>query len=397
MISIITFVILSVSIATVYAQNQYQIPAWVKGIAGFWAEGKISDAEFGQGLAFLIDNELIKVPKIQELQNKITQLENENRDLQSKLGGYTQPEYYSDNSSKFFLTVSTDKSHYNEGDAIRISGKVSTIVIGTPVTLQISADGSLVDITQASVSRDGSYSYVVMAEGPLWIKGNYIVRASYGAESTSETKFSYSPKQLTSSYSSQNCSGIAKCVSETVTQIVDGDTIYTESYKIRLSLTNTPERDESGFAASTAFTSKMCPVGSSILIDQDDKQLYDNYGRLLANVYCEGESLNSALLYNGYANILTQYCSTSEFSSERWAQDFGCGSSSKSTSTQTTKSNTPQSPSSTGNCDSSYPDFCIPSPPPDLDCKDIPQKRFTVLQPDPHRFDGDNDGIGCES
>lgn len=384
------------SVATVYAQNQYQIPAWVKGIAGFWAEGKISDAEFGQGLAFLIDNEIIDVPKIQELQNKITQLENENRDLQSKLGGYTQSKYYSDNSSKFFLTVSTDKSYYNEGDAIRISGKVSTIVIGTPVTLQIFADGSLVDITQASVYQDGSYSYVVIAEGPLWIKGNYIVSASY-VESTAETNFSYSPKQLTSSYSSQNCSGIAKCVSETVTQIIDGDTIYTESYKIRLSLTNTPERVESGFAASTAFTSRMCPVGSSILIDQDDKQPYDNYGRLLANVYCGGESLNSALLYNGYANILTQYCSTSEFSSERWAQDFGCGSSSKSTSSQTTKSSASQSQSSTGNCDPSYPDFCIPSPPPDLDCKDIPQKRFTVLQPDPHRFDGDYDGIGCES
>ena len=396
-LAISILVILSVSITTVYAQNQYQIPSWVKGIAGFWAEGKISDAEFGQGLAFLIDNELIKIPKIQELQNKITQLENENRDLQSKLDGSTQSEHYSDQPSKFFLTVSTDKSYYNEGDAIRISGKVSAIVIGTPVTLEILANGSLVDITQASVSRDGSYSYGVIAEGPLWIKGNYIVRASYGAESTSETNFSYSSKQSTPSYSSQNCSGIAKCVSETVTQIVDGDTIYTTSYKIRLSLTNTPERDESGFATSTAFTSRMCPVGSSILIDQDDKQLYDTYGRLLANVYCGGESLNSALLYNGYANILTQYCSTSEFSSEKWAQDFGCGSSSKYTSSQTTKPSTPQSQSSTSNCDPSYPDFCIPSPPPDLDCKDISQKRFTVLQPDPHRFDGDNDGIGCES
>lgn len=48
-------------------------------------------------------------------------------------------------------------------------------------------------------------------------------------------------------------------------------------------------------------------------------------------------------------------------------------------------------------CDSSYPDFCIPSGPPDLNCGDIPQKRFTVLQPDPHDFDRDNDGIGCES
>ena len=49
------------------------------------------------------------------------------------------------------------------------------------------------------------------------------------------------------------------------------------------------------------------------------------------------------------------------------------------------------------NCDPSYPDFCIQPPPPDLNCKDIPAKKFTVLPPDPHRFDGDKDGIGCES
>ena len=48
-------------------------------------------------------------------------------------------------------------------------------------------------------------------------------------------------------------------------------------------------------------------------------------------------------------------------------------------------------------CDPSYPTVCIPPPPPDLDCGDITYRRFTVLQPDPHRFDGDKDGIGCES
>jgi len=46
--------------------------------------------------------------------------------------------------------------------------------------------------------------------------------------------------------------------------------------------------------------------------------------------------------------------------------------------------------------DPSYPDVWIPSPPPDLDCKDIPYRNFRVLPPDPHRFDGDGDGIGCE-
>ncbi len=49
------------------------------------------------------------------------------------------------------------------------------------------------------------------------------------------------------------------------------------------------------------------------------------------------------------------------------------------------------------NCDPSYPDVCIPPPPPDLDCGDISFRRFRVLPPDPHRFDADHDGIGCES
>jgi len=48
-------------------------------------------------------------------------------------------------------------------------------------------------------------------------------------------------------------------------------------------------------------------------------------------------------------------------------------------------------------CDPSYPTVCIPPPPPDLDCNEIPYRNFRVLPPDPHRFDGDKDGIGCEA
>jgi hypothetical protein len=49
-------------------------------------------------------------------------------------------------------------------------------------------------------------------------------------------------------------------------------------------------------------------------------------------------------------------------------------------------------------CDPSYPTLCIPVGSPDLDCGDISERRFPVLPPDPHRFDGnDNDGLGCES
>jgi uncharacterized repeat protein (TIGR01451 family) len=52
-------------------------------------------------------------------------------------------------------------------------------------------------------------------------------------------------------------------------------------------------------------------------------------------------------------------------------------------------------------CSPSYPTVCIPPPPPDLDCSQIPYRNFqviyTVPSPDPHNFDGDRDGVGCES
>ena len=56
----------------------------------------------------------------------------------------------------------------------------------------------------------------------------------------------------------------------------------------------------------------------------------------------------------------------------------------------------PALPVQSGNCDRAYPTVCIPSPPPDLDCKDISHRNFQVVAPDPHGFDGDKDGIGCE-
>lgn len=41
--------------------------------------------------------------------------------------------------------------------------------------------------------------------------------------------------------------------------------------------------------------------------------------------------------------------------------------------------------------------FVFRRQPPDLDCGEIEYDNFTVREPDLHRFDGDNDGIGCES
>ena len=59
----------------------------------------------------------------------------------------------------------------------------------------------------------------------------------------------------------------------------------------------------------------------------------------------------------------------------------------------------PPAPPPAEECDPAYPDVCIPPRDQvgDLNCGDIPHRRFRVLPPDPHNFDGDNDGVGCES
>ena len=54
------------------------------------------------------------------------------------------------------------------------------------------------------------------------------------------------------------------------------------------------------------------------------------------------------------------------------------------------------SPARPEGCEPAYPTICVPSPPPDLDCPEIPFQNFPVLPPDPHGFDADDDGLGCE-
>jgi predicted secreted protein with PEFG-CTERM motif len=95
------------------------------------------------------------------------------------------------------ISVQTDDNNYDEGDTVVISGKVSTAISGVDVVLQLFTEGNMIEIAQIKVAQDGTYSYTVLAEGPLWKKsGTYLVRASYeaGGGTSVETEFNYSPK-----------------------------------------------------------------------------------------------------------------------------------------------------------------------------------------------------------
>jgi len=203
---------------------------------------------------------------------------------------------------------------------------------------------------------------------------------------SSQDIISSSPQPtIQSSYSLQDCSGIARCIIGKVTQVMDGDTIKVDEQSIRFALSSAPELDEYRGIESKELIETLCPIGSIALIDEDDGQTQGSHGRILSVIYCNDVNLNEELLDSGLGYLASEFCDDSEFASTKWAKKHGC------------QDSEPQRIEVYSDCDASYPDFCIPSSPPDLDCKDILQKRFTVLPPDPHRFDGDKDGIGCES
>ena len=92
------------------------------------------------------------------------------------------------------ISVQTDDSTYDEGDTIIVSGQITTIIGQTPVTLQLFKDGNMVEIAQIIVSKDGNYSYIILAEGSMWqSQGEYIVKVTYGEGNISETTFFYIP------------------------------------------------------------------------------------------------------------------------------------------------------------------------------------------------------------
>jgi micrococcal nuclease len=244
---------------------------------------------------------------------------------------------------------------------------------------------------------DFEYEKQANAKIPDWVKNIFVW---YGEEKIFEDEVLNAIKFLIDNkiilmgeHSMAECSVDAGCITGIVTEIIDGDTIKVHGKSVRFALASAPELNEFEGIESKEFIESVCPVGSIALVDEDDKQTEGSYGRIIGVIYCNGLNLNEELLKSGFGYISSNFCSKSEFTKENWAQRNGCGITEETSLPKSSKNVDPPQ----NNCDLSYPDFCIPSSPPDLDCKDISQKKFTVLSPDPHRFDGDKDGIGCES
>jgi micrococcal nuclease len=182
---------------------------------------------------------------------------------------------------------------------------------------------------------------------------------------------------------------------------------------VRLIGIDAPEDGSTLDIEATAYLETLV-LGEEVLMVADISDR-DTFGRLLRYLYVGEVFVNEEMVLAGLAIAKRYEPDTSMAEQLEAAQlvaqgaalglfsDILASSTTVATtaiaSTASTSSTTIQTTTTaaTTNCDPAYPDFCIPSPPPDLDCGDIGSNDFTVLPPDPHAFDGNADGVGCES
>lgn len=71
-------IIVLISVPSVMAQSESEIiPNWIKGVANFWIDGGIDDADFIEALEFLIDNNVIKLSENIVIDNTMSEIPDE--------------------------------------------------------------------------------------------------------------------------------------------------------------------------------------------------------------------------------------------------------------------------------------------------------------------------------
>jgi endonuclease YncB( thermonuclease family) len=224
-----------------------------------------------------------------------------------------------------------------------------------------------------------------------------------------------------------------------VTRVIDGDTLALgNGQRVRLVQIDTPEvyfRGECYGRAASKEAATLLPAGTAVRLSVEPAtDRVDDAGRLLRYVIRarDGLNINLQLVRIGaaapyfYRGRRGRYAAQLEALALRArAQRLGLWGACPGTPYQPNQGvrtrpaaapppspppppprplppmpPAPPAPPPSGNCHPSYPTVCIPPPPPDLDCKDIPYRHFPVRHDvpdaDPHGFDGNRDGEGCE-
>lgn len=198
-----------------------------------------------------------------------------------------------------------------------------------------------------------------------------------------------------------------------VRSVTDGDTlVVTDGRRVRLAQVDAPETSDCFGSQATEALRRMAQGQAVTLRRPSNGPERDRYGRTLAEVLVAGRSVNEALVAEGAAEWYEAFAREDPDlarrlrAAEEAAREAGRGlwSACRAGAAAPPASPAPAAgtgaggSTTSGGCHPAYPDDCIPPAPPDLDCGDISRRvRVDHGHGDPHRFDADTDGWGCES
>ena len=207
-----------------------------------------------------------------------------------------------------------------------------------------------------------------------------------------------------------------------VARVIDGDTVtLADGRRIRLVQIDSPElgTGECYSRKARAVLVGLMPSGSRVELEADaELDHVDRYGRLLRYVWHGGRNVNLQMVTAGAAAPYFYERTRGKYADalERAARDARAGgiglwgacrgtaydpSRAVSTGSKGRAATSPVGTAapSASSCDPNYAGGCVPPYPPDLDCDDIRRMGIApvrVIGADPHRLDGDGDGLGCE-
>jgi micrococcal nuclease len=201
-----------------------------------------------------------------------------------------------------------------------------------------------------------------------------------------------------------------------VASVSDGDTLTVAGgQRIRLLQIDSPELGSGECYSRAARTAllNLAPIGSQVVLETDPAlDEVDRYGRLLRYLKRGSLNVNVELVRRGaaapyFGGETGRYAERllSAAKSAKAARRGMWGASKGMTldpfgPVETGKCGPTSTPSPPSRCDPSYAGACVPPYPPDLDCGDVRAAGLAlpvrVVGGDPHGFDGDDDGFGCE-
>lgn len=210
----------------------------------------------------------------------------------------------------------------------------------------------------------------------------------------------------------------------TVARIVDGDTIWVQvhepggrlapgaEHKIRLLEYDAPEATsttECGGPEATRALRGLIPAGAPVYLEADREDT-DRYGRFLRYVYtADGTLVNLAMVRLGWGEAVLYAPNDAHIQRLRRAEREArranrgvwgppCDRDAPQPEPEPPPQPQPEpEPQPDRNCDPNYTGACIAPYPPDLDCGEVAAEDFRSVGSDPHGFDGDDDGLACES